>query len=300
MRTRESRTAHEVDGPRARDVEAPAGIARGAAPPRTGDAASRSRRRADVGAHGGRRRDPEGRRHRPRGRSRIVSRRGDRRPTCTPGGCPPGLPVTVKVNDDVLEGRVAAVLPTIQNGAITLHVALTDPSSPLLRSNLRVDVGIVTARKPRVVRIKRGPFATGEGVQQVFVVRGDRAVRTPVELGLGELRPLRGRAGARPRRRGRHFGYERLHPTEGSEDSMTSATAALGREEPFAGHTTTAALHAVRPAAATRGHPARRDREGVSDRAHRDGRPVRHRPRGRAPASSSRSWGRPAAARARC
>jgi HlyD family secretion protein len=98
-----------------------------------------------------------------------------------------GLPVTVKVNEDVLDGTVAAVLPTIQNGAITLQVALKDPSSPLLRSNLRVDVGIVTARKPRVVRIKRGPFATGDGLQQVFVVRGDRAVRTPVELGLASF-----------------------------------------------------------------------------------------------------------------
>ena len=70
---------------------------------------------------------------------------------------------------------------------MTLQVALKDPSSPLLRSNLRVDVGIVTARKPRVVRIRRGPFATGEGAQQVFVVRGDRAVRTPVELGLASF-----------------------------------------------------------------------------------------------------------------
>jgi HlyD family secretion protein len=98
-----------------------------------------------------------------------------------------GLPVTVKVNDDTLEGTVGAVLPTIQNGAMTLQVALKDPSSALLRSNLRVDVGIVTASKPRVVRIRRGPFASGDGVQQVFVIRGDRAVRTPVELGLASF-----------------------------------------------------------------------------------------------------------------
>ena len=31
--------------------------------------------------------------------------------------------------------------------------------------------------------MKRGPFATGEGTQPVFVVRGDRAVRTPVRFG---------------------------------------------------------------------------------------------------------------------
>ena len=66
------------------------------------------------------------------------------------------------MNDDTLEGTVAAVLPTIQNGAMTLQVALKDPSSALLRSNLRVDVGIVTASKPRVVRIRRGPFASAK------------------------------------------------------------------------------------------------------------------------------------------
>jgi HlyD family secretion protein len=98
-----------------------------------------------------------------------------------------GLPVTIKVNDDTLDGTVAAVLPTIQNGAMTLQIALKDPSSALLHSNLRVDVGIVTARKPRVVRIRRGPFASGEGIQQVFVIRGDRAVRTQVEVGLASF-----------------------------------------------------------------------------------------------------------------
>jgi HlyD family secretion protein len=94
-----------------------------------------------------------------------------------------GLPVLVKINDDVLEGTVSTVLPTVQNGVISLQVALATPSSPLLRPNLRVDVLVVTERKPRAVRVRRGPFASGEGLQQVFVVRGDRAVKTPVTLG---------------------------------------------------------------------------------------------------------------------
>jgi HlyD family secretion protein len=96
----------------------------------------------------------------------------------------PGLPVLVRVNDRTLDGTVTRVLPTIQNGAMTVQVALADPASPLLRSNLRVDAFIVTDRKARALRIRRGPFATGGGQQSVFVVRGDRAVRTPVELGL--------------------------------------------------------------------------------------------------------------------
>ena len=43
---------------------------------------------------------------------------------------------------------------------------------------------IVTARKVDTTRVNRGPFATGEGSADVFVVRGDRAVKVPVTFGL--------------------------------------------------------------------------------------------------------------------
>ena len=95
-----------------------------------------------------------------------------------------GLPVAVKVGEDTLEGTVSTILPTIQNGVITLQVALEDKSNPLLRSNLRVDALIITGRKAKVLRIKRGPFADGDGGRDVFVIHGDRAVRTTVGLGL--------------------------------------------------------------------------------------------------------------------
>ena len=95
-----------------------------------------------------------------------------------------GLPVAVKVGEDTLEGTVSTILPTIQNGVITLQVALEDKSNPLLRSNLRVDALIITGRKAKVLRIKRGPFADGDSGRDVFVIHGDRAVRTTVGLGL--------------------------------------------------------------------------------------------------------------------
>ena len=47
---------------------------------------------------------------------------------------------------------------------MTVVIALQDRSNPTLRSNLRTDVEIVTARKARdAIRVQRGPFATGEG-----------------------------------------------------------------------------------------------------------------------------------------
>lgn len=98
-----------------------------------------------------------------------------------------GLPVAVKVGEETLEGVVATILPTIKNGIITLQVALREKSSPLLRSNLRVDAYIVTGRRARALRLKKGPFAEGEGLVDVFVIRGDRGYRTRVELGLASF-----------------------------------------------------------------------------------------------------------------
>jgi HlyD family secretion protein len=96
-----------------------------------------------------------------------------------------GLPATVRITDDAqLGGSVSSVLPTIQNGALTFAVALAERSSPLLRSNLRVDVLVVRGRKEQALRLRKGPSLEGEGRQQLFVVRDGRAVRTEVVIGL--------------------------------------------------------------------------------------------------------------------
>lgn len=96
-----------------------------------------------------------------------------------------GLPVNVKIDDDTsLAGTIASVLPAIQNGIVTFLVALEDKTSTRLRANLRVDVYVVTAAKEKTLRVKRGPFVTGEGEHEVFVIRDGRAVRTPVRIGL--------------------------------------------------------------------------------------------------------------------
>jgi HlyD family secretion protein len=60
---------------------------------------------------------------------------------------------------------------------------LAEPSHAGLRPNLRTDVLVITDRKPRALRVKRGPFADN-AARQVFVIRGDRAVRVPIDIGL--------------------------------------------------------------------------------------------------------------------
>jgi HlyD family secretion protein len=107
----------------------------------------------------------------------------------------PGLPVRVLLEGQELPGRLATVHPLIEDGAVKFAVDLVDPLSrsalgagtPLfrkLRANLRVDVLVVTARRPAALRLRKGPFAESAGSEDVFVVRGGEAVRRRVRLGL--------------------------------------------------------------------------------------------------------------------
>lgn len=99
----------------------------------------------------------------------------------------PGLPVSIKINDDYLKGEIRSIDPTIKNGVITLQVSLLDKSSALLKSNLRCDVLVVTDHKDKALRIKKGPFANAEGARDVFVIRGDTAIKTPVKFGIASF-----------------------------------------------------------------------------------------------------------------
>jgi HlyD family secretion protein len=102
------------------------------------------------------------------------------------GRLQPGMAAVVLVNEKPLAGTVASVFPTIENGVVTFTVALAEPARDDLRPSLRVDVHVVTERKPRTLRVARGPFAD-DASRRAFVVRGDSAVRVPLVLGLAGI-----------------------------------------------------------------------------------------------------------------
>jgi len=98
-----------------------------------------------------------------------------------------GQPVTVRTDGHSVGGRVSNVEPQMREGTLRFEVALDEASADWLRSNLRVDVLVLTDRKPRVLRVARGPFAQGGGAQYAFVVRDNRAYRTPMRLGVSNF-----------------------------------------------------------------------------------------------------------------
>jgi len=95
-----------------------------------------------------------------------------------------GLEALVRIGAIDLRGEVSTVEPTVRDGVVRLWIRLAEPTHPVLRPSLKADVYIVTDRRTDAIRVARGPFLTGEGAQDVFVVRDAGAFRTRVSLGL--------------------------------------------------------------------------------------------------------------------
>lgn len=96
----------------------------------------------------------------------------------------PGQRVRVKLDDQTtLAGTIAGIDPQITNGAARFEVVLDQPSHPRLRNSVRVDVFVISGRRDGVLRVRRGTLGQNES-EEVFVIRRDELVRTPVRWGL--------------------------------------------------------------------------------------------------------------------
>jgi HlyD family secretion protein len=98
-----------------------------------------------------------------------------------------GLPAVVRSGDTRLPGMVHKILPTVQNGIVTFEVTLEDENHSVLRPNLRVDVHAVTEVRTDALCLRRGPLLNVDGRDMIFVLRSDKAVRTPVTIGLSNF-----------------------------------------------------------------------------------------------------------------
>ncbi len=98
-----------------------------------------------------------------------------------------GGPVTVRLNDTDLKGTISTIRPAVENGLVTFFVQLNQKNHPQLRSNLRVEVFVITSFKNKAVRVKNGPFFTGARDQKIFVIKGDKAIARTVQVGLSNF-----------------------------------------------------------------------------------------------------------------
>jgi len=92
-------------------------------------------------------------------------------------------PVIIRVNDNDLSGIITNIRPTVENGIISFMIALDDNTNELLRSNMRVDVFVITSSKDNVIIAQNGPYINGSGKQNIYVVEGNKAIRRTVFIG---------------------------------------------------------------------------------------------------------------------
>jgi len=96
----------------------------------------------------------------------------------------PGQEVAVDTRNGVAKGRVARVDPTVQNGTVTVEVALDGPLPRGARADLSVDGTIEIERLPDVLHVGR-PANAQEESAELFRLDpdGKHATRVRVQLG---------------------------------------------------------------------------------------------------------------------
>ena len=94
-----------------------------------------------------------------------------------------GNKVVVKIGTTQLEGSVSSVTPLSKNGIIQFSVQLHEPAHNRLRSGLKTDVYVINAIKEDVMRIANGPYYTGQGTYELFVMNGKSLEKRKIQLG---------------------------------------------------------------------------------------------------------------------
>ena len=95
-----------------------------------------------------------------------------------------GLPVQVRINNSDLTGYISSILPAVENNTLGFIVELDEYNHGSLRPNLRVEIFIISDRKEQVLRVRNGSAFSGALEQNLFVVRGEEAIRERVQIGL--------------------------------------------------------------------------------------------------------------------
>lgn len=106
----------------------------------------------------------------------------------------PGMHAEITLGGRKHDGIVTAISPEVRQSQVTGRVKFAGEQPPGLRQNQRASLRIVLDERKDVVKFQRGA-SIDEATRSVYVVRDDRAVRVPVELGaasVAEIEVIRG------------------------------------------------------------------------------------------------------------
>lgn len=109
----------------------------------------------------------------------------------------PGMSAEITLDGRTWPGTVASISPEVRQSQVTGRVRFAGALPKALRQNQRASVRIVLDERDGVLAFERGA-SLDERTRAVYVVRGDRAVRTAVRLGAASIAKIEVLSGLAP------------------------------------------------------------------------------------------------------
>ncbi len=98
-----------------------------------------------------------------------------------------GMPAEIQDSSGKYTGEISAVSPEVIDGQVTGRIRFGDRKPAGLRQNQRLTTRILMDEHPDTLIVERGPFVDAGGGRVAYIVRGDVAERTPIEVGATSL-----------------------------------------------------------------------------------------------------------------
>lgn len=98
-----------------------------------------------------------------------------------------GMPAEVFVGTTPVIASVAAVSPEVRQGQLIGRLRFAGRMPADIRQNQRVPLRMILEARDNVLKVERGAFIDSGGGRIAYVVRGGRAVRTPIAVGASSV-----------------------------------------------------------------------------------------------------------------
>jgi HlyD family secretion protein len=98
-----------------------------------------------------------------------------------------GMPAEIREGADIYAGAVSAISPEVVGGQVTGRIRFSKGKPPGLRQNQQLTTRSLSDRHPDVLMVERGPFVDSGAGRVAYVVHGDIALRTPIQVGATSL-----------------------------------------------------------------------------------------------------------------
>ena len=98
-----------------------------------------------------------------------------------------GMPAEVFVGAAAVSASIAAVSPEVRQGQVIGRLRFAGKMPADIRQNQRVSLRMILDARDNVTQVERGAFIDSGGGRVAYVVRGGRAVRTPITVGASSV-----------------------------------------------------------------------------------------------------------------